>query len=116
MNAEADEYQIQDQMAKSLESVSIRLWGQWNGRATKPKWRCSKHLVHEFYDTVESVQAREHETGTGCPYCARLQERPVVPFEVFSPDAVEVNERHKKSMDKALAKSRRASFNRLQAS
>ena len=111
-----NEYEIQKLMAKSLKTVDVRLWGYWNGADTRPRWRCNKHLNHEFHETVESVQAREQEHGTGCPYCARLMERPVVPFEVFSKDAVEVNGRLKKQMDKSLAKARRASFNRLQAS
>lgn len=114
--SETNEYQIQREMANSLESVSLRLWGQWAGRATRPRWRCNKHPIHEFVDTVESVAEREKEHGTGCPRCALLLERPVVPFEEFATSAIAVNKSRVKSDEKAKAYARKASFNRLQAS
>ena len=116
MSEEWNEYQIQREMARSLETVNIRLWGQWNGDFTRPRWRCNKHLNHEFRDTVDTVAEREKELGTGCPFCAALLERPVVSFEEFKVSAVAVNKARKKSMERATAKARRASFNRMQAS
>ena len=114
--SEIDEYTIQKQIARSLESVNVRIWGHWGGADTKPRWRCNKHPQHEFMDTVDNVTKREAEIGTGCPRCALLMERPVVPFEVFSVDAERVNKALKGSRDKSLRKARNASFNRLQAS
>ena len=114
--SESDEFQIQRTMAKSLESVTLRLWGQWAGKATRPRWRCNKHPIHEFVDTVESVANRENEVGTGCPRCALLLERPVVPFEEFAESAIAVEKARVKSEEKARNAARKASFNRLQAS
>lgn len=115
MSGELNEYQIQREMAKSLGTVNIRLWGQWNGADTRPRWRCNKHLNHEFRDTVEAVAEREKSLGTGCQQCALLLERPVVPFEEFSESAIKVNEARAKSNERAKSIARRASFNRLQA-
>ena len=112
----SNEYEVQKEMVRSLESVSLRLWGQWNGSVTRPRWRCNEHLNHEFFDTVDNVANREKEFGTGCPQCVRLLERPVIPFEEFAESASKVIDARAKSEQNARARAKRASVNRLMAS